>query len=50
LLLFGGAKAEDLIPMTRQNYSGPLVVGEDLLQIEIGSSVETRSFGNKSST
>ena len=26
LLLFGGAKAEDLIPATRTNYSGPLVV------------------------
>jgi ribonuclease Z len=26
LLLFGGARAEDLIPSTRKNYSGPLVV------------------------
>ncbi len=35
LLLFGGAKAEDLIPMTRGNYSGPLIVGEDLLQLDL---------------
>ena len=40
LLLFGGAKADDLIPATRKNYSGPLLVGEDLLQIEIGEKVE----------
>ena len=40
LLLFGGAKADDLIPTTRKNYSGPLLVGEDLLQIEIGEKVE----------
>ena len=40
LLLFGGARAEDLIPATRNKYLGPLVVGEDLLQIEIGESVE----------
>jgi ribonuclease Z len=44
LLLFGGAKAEDLIPMTRKNYSGPLVVGEDLLQIDIGVEVHAKPF------
>ena len=42
LLLFGGAAAEDLIPATR--YSGPLVVGEDLLQIQIGETIDTRRF------
>ena len=46
LLLFGGAMAEDLVPATRNKYSGPLVVGEDLLQIEIGESVEARRFVN----
>ena len=46
LLLFGGATAEDLIPATRNKYSGPLVVGEDLLKIEIAESVEARRFGN----
>ena len=44
LLLFGGATAEDLIPATRNKYLGPLIVGEDLLQIEIGKSVEARRF------
>jgi ribonuclease Z len=44
LLLFGGAKADDLIPATRKNYSGPLLVGEDLMRIEIGENVEARQF------
>jgi len=44
LLLFGGAKPEDLIPATRKNYSGPLLVGEDLMRIEIGENVEARQF------
>ena len=35
LLLFGGAKAEELIPATRAKYSGALVVGEDLMRINI---------------
>jgi len=44
LLLFGGAKAEDLVPMTRGTYSGPLIVGEDLLQIDIGVEVHAKPF------
>ena len=44
LLLFGGAKAEELIPATRKKYSGPLVVGEDLLRIEIGKEVTTHAL------
>ncbi len=40
LLLFGGARAEELIPATRKNYSGPLVVGEDLMRIDITESVD----------
>ena len=40
LLLFGGAKAEELIPATRPNYSGPLIVGEDLMAFDIADSVE----------
>ena len=39
LLLFGTAKAEDLIPATRAHYAGPLVVGEDLMQININERV-----------
>jgi ribonuclease Z len=44
LLLFGGAKAEDLIPATRKLYSGRLEVGEDLMRIEIGESVRVIPF------
>ena len=35
LLLFGGAKPDELIPATQKNYSGPLLVGEDLMRIDI---------------
>ncbi len=45
LLLFGGARAEDLLPATRKNYSGPLLVGEDLMSIEIGETVQAHRFG-----
>ena len=45
LLLFGTATANDLIPATRQKYSGPLIVGEDLLAIEIADGVRAKTFG-----
>jgi ribonuclease Z len=45
LLLFGGAKSEDLIPMTRKTYRGPLEVGDDLMRIDIGNDVVARRFG-----
>jgi ribonuclease Z len=44
LLLFGGAKAADLVPATRKKYGGPLIVGEDLLQIDIGQEVQAKPF------
>jgi ribonuclease Z len=44
LLLFGCARAEDLLPATGKKYAGPLLVGEDLLQIDIGDKVEARPF------
>lgn len=47
LLLFGNARPEDLIPATRQNYDGPLVVGEDLMQIDIGTAVHAKAFTGK---
>src|SRR5262245_57034338 len=47
LLLFGGATAAGLIPATRKNYSGPLVVGEDLLQVEVGEQVVAKPFYGK---
>ena len=46
LLLFGATQAEDLIPMTRKSYPGPLEVGEDLMRIDIGNEVVTRRFGS----
>ena len=46
LLLFGDATAEDLIPATRKQYSGPLVVGEDLMRFDIEENIEVRQFGN----
>jgi ribonuclease Z len=36
------AFAADLIMETRQSYSGPLVVGEDLMSFEIGETVHVR--------
>lgn len=44
LLLFGSATPEDLVPMTRKTYAGPLIVGEDLMQIEIGEEVRATSL------
>ena len=44
LLLFGNAKPEDLIPATKKKYAGPVIVGEDLLQIEIGEEVRAKPF------
>lgn len=44
LLLFGGASADALIPPTRKTYAGPLVVGTDLLRIEISDTVTTYPF------
>ena len=44
LLLFGSATAADLIPATRQKYAGPLIVGVDLLQVDIGAEVRTTPF------
>lgn len=44
LLLFGSAKASDLIPATRQKYDGTLMVGVDLLQIDIGAEVKAHQF------
>jgi len=47
LLLFGGAIADDLIPATRKKYQGPLIVGEDLLRIEITDRVEPYRFASQ---
>jgi ribonuclease Z len=36
------AAADDLIPSVRRTYCGPLEVGEDLLEIEIGETVKVK--------
>ena len=47
LLLFGSARPADLLPATRTKYDGPLIVGEDLLQIDIGTEILARPFQPK---
>lgn len=49
LLLFGSATPADLIPTTRQKYAGPLIVGHDLLQIDIEQEIRAKPFGNSAS-
>jgi hypothetical protein len=46
-LLFGTARPADLLPATRTKYDGPLIVGEDLLQIDIGTEILARPFQPK---
>jgi ribonuclease Z len=40
------ASVADLVAETRQNYSGPLEVGEDLMSFEIGETVRVRRQGH----
>ena len=40
------ASAADLVAETRQSYSGPLEVGEDLMSFEIGETVHVRRLGH----
>jgi len=42
------ATEQDLIPPTRKTYSGPLEVGEDLMVITVGETVEVRRPGRSS--
>ena len=44
ILLFGEATATDLLPATRSVYDGPLLVGEDLMQFDIGDKVEGSQY------
>jgi ribonuclease Z len=46
ILTFGVA-ADELISRTRSTYSGPLVVGTDLMAFDIGDTVTTRNPGAK---
>jgi len=44
ILFFGDYLPDDLVASTRNNYSGPLEVGEDLMTIEVGERMEVRRF------
>jgi ribonuclease Z len=39
LTLFSGLSPEDVVRLTRQTYTGPLVVGEDLMRFRVGERV-----------
>ncbi len=46
LLLFGEATPGDLIPATRATYDGPLLVGKDAMQFDIGEEVRMSRFAS----
>ena len=50
ILLFGDATDDDLIPATRPTYDGPLVVGEDLMQFDIGDEVLINQYSPEPET
>ena len=39
-IVWGGMTEKDLVDLTRQTYNGPLVVGQEMMQIRIGDTVE----------
>jgi ribonuclease Z len=41
------ASVDELIEETRQTYTGPLEVGEDLMSFEVGETVRVRRPGDK---
>lgn len=44
LVFMGGLGPDDLIPLTRETYAGPLVVGTDLMQISVGEQLLVRQW------
>jgi ribonuclease Z len=44
ILQFGGVLLDDMVDSTRRGYSGPFEVGEDLMSIDVGSTVAVRRF------
>ena len=42
--LLGRASSDVLIPATRATYDGPLVVAEDLMQINVGKKIRVDQF------
>jgi len=44
ILLLGDTTSEDVIPATRETYDGPLIVAEDLTQIDVGHELNVTQF------
>ena len=44
ILLLGKTTSDEIIPATRKTYNGPLVVAEDLTQIEVGEEIKVSQF------
>lgn len=42
LVLAGGFRPADLVPLTRTTYDGEVIVGEDLMTIDVGDTVRVR--------
>ncbi len=40
IVLFSGMRDSDLVRLTRTHYSGPLVIGRDLMSFEVGDTVK----------
>ena len=40
ILLLGNTTSDEIIPATRKTYDGPLIVAEDLTQIEVGEEIK----------
>ena len=43
-IVFPSATEQDLIPPTRKTYSGPVVLGEDLMVINVGDTVTIQRY------
>lgn len=44
LAIFSHGGTADTIPLVRQNYSGPVEVGEDMMTIDIGEKIDVHRF------
>jgi ribonuclease Z len=49
IVLLGGLTTDDLLTRTRETYSGPLEVGEDLMAIDVGEAMDVRRAGQPTS-
>jgi ribonuclease Z len=46
-ILTFGVSDDELLARTRTTFAGPLVVGADLMSIEVGEAVRVRAFATK---